>query len=372
MKSAGPLIVQVVPYYPPHLGGMEVVARSLAEGLAQTGPVLVLTSRSGADGAPHVERHGNLVVRRLATVEGAHLPLMPTLLFHLLRVPRGSVIHAHVAQAYTPEMVWLASVLRRQRFIAHFHLDVEPSGRLGPLFNLYKRHILGRTLRAAARVVVLTTAQGTFLEDRYGVESANISTLPNGVAPEFFTERGAAMQPADAPMRLLFVGRLAPQKNLPRLLEAMALVTARVDLIIVGDGEERVGLERLRDQLGLTNVTMVGAQRGQDLIARYRSADAFVLPSDREGGMPLVILEAMAAGLPIIATDVFGTRDTMAQDGILVQPSPSALAEAIDRVAADPGLRAELSRRSRRRARAHTWPAVLGRLESVYDIAGAP
>jgi glycosyltransferase involved in cell wall biosynthesis len=364
------LVAQVVPYYPPHVGGMEVVAAALAEGLAEAGPVVVLTSRAGADGAAHVERRGDLVVRRLFTIEAAHLPFMPTLLFHLLRLPRRAIVHVHIAQAYTPEAVWLAAVLRRRPFIAHFHLDVEPSGRFGFLFAFYKRHLLGRTLRAAAHVVALSPDQAQFLEHRYHIRASNITVVPNGVGRQFYSEAGPTMRPAGEPLRLLYVGRLAPQKNVARLIAAMAAVSRRVDLAIVGDGEDRKHLESLIAELGLANVTLIGPQRGQGLVDWYRWADAFVLPSDKEG-MPLVILEAMAAGLPIIATDVAGIRDTVREDGILVDPNPASLAAAIDRVAADPTLRSELARRSRSRAQLNAWPALVERVAAVYETAGA-
>jgi len=362
----GRLVVQVVPYFPPHLGGMERVASSIAEALAERGPVEVLTSRSGARTEPGIQRREQLVIRRLPTLEIAHLPFMPTLLWHLLRYPREALIHVHVAQAYVPEIVWLASALARRPFVAHFHLDVEPSGRLGSMFAAYKRVVLGPTLRAAAGVIALSHDQAEFLVDNYRVDPTRISVVPNGVGTEFSCVADAHR--AAGPLRLLYVGRLSPQKNVARLVRAMAQVSAPVVLTIVGDGEERLELERLSLELELANTTMVGAQRGGSLVDWYRWADAFVLPSDREG-MPLVLLEAMAAGLAIVATDVAGTRDTVGQDGLLVRPDPSSLAKCIDRLACDPALRATLSDRSRQRGKDLTWAGVVDRLEAVYEGA---
>ena len=361
------LVAHVVPYYPPHLGGMENVASALAEGFATRGSVVVLTSRSGARNSLRVERSEGLVVRRLLTLEWEHLPFMPTLLFHLLLLPRRAIVHVHIAQAYVPEMVWLASLVRRRPFIAHFHLDVEASGRFGSVFVAYKRYVLGRTLRAAAHVIVLSADQALFVKERYGIQESHISIIPNGVAPELISECRFRARPKDGPMHLLFVGRLSPQKNLTCLLAAMSQLSARVELKIVGDGEDRSKLEKLRAEFGLNNVVLVGAQRGKDLIACYQWADAFVLPSTKEG-MPLVILEAMAAGLPIIATDVPGIRDTVGCNGMLVNPNPTALAVAIDRVATDEALRTELARKSRDQRSAHAWPGVLAQIEAVYGI----
>jgi phosphatidylinositol alpha-mannosyltransferase len=349
---------------------MENVARTVAVGLSEMGrKVEVLASRSGPSGAPGVEHRGNLTVRRLRTIEFAHLPFMPTLLFRLLRVPRRALVHVHVAQAYAPEMVWLSGVLRRRPYIAHFHLDVEPSGPLGPVFVAYKRWVLGPVLRSAARVIVLTEGYAEFVHHRYGVAADRIVVVPNGVAGEFFrspSERAGH----DGPFRLLFVGRLAPQKNVPRLLGAIAATTRPVELAIVGDGEDRALLEGLISDLHLGNVRMVGSRTGADLVRWYRWADAFVSPSDKEG-MPLVILEAMAAGLPVVSTDVPGSRETIGTDGLLTPVDPGAMAGAIDRLAGDPQLAAELGRRAYERAGHHLWPVVLANLEDVYRSVAA-
>jgi glycosyltransferase involved in cell wall biosynthesis len=364
--SAEP-VVQVAPYFPPHIGGLENVAQTIAERLAPDRPVEVITSSSGASMMPRVERRGNLTIRRLVTFEIANVPFMPTLFFHLLRVPRRALVHVHIAQAYPPEVVWLTSLLRRRPYVAHFHLDVAPSGPFGVVFLAYKRWVLGVVLRSAARVIVLSDQQAEFVERRYGVRAAAIAVVPNGVGAAF-AEASVSRPPHSGAFRLLFVGRLAPQKNVPLLLEAVARVTHPVELAIVGDGGEREMLEQRVADLHLTTVRMVGAQAGEDLVEWYRWADAFVIASEREG-MPLVVLEAMAAGLPVIGTDVPGLADTIRADGILALPTPDALAGAIDRLIANPSLQSRLARRSRERGAQHSWTAVIERLQCVYVAA---
>ena len=343
------LVVQVAPYYPPHLGGAEDVALAIAKGLAERGAVEVLTSTSGASRVPSTEREANLVVRRLFTFEFAHIPFMPTLLPRLLRVPRAAAVHVHVTQAYVAEMVWLASILRRRPFVAHFHGDVPRSGRLGALFTVYKRWIFGRTLRAAERVIVLSAGQVEFLEERYGVMRERLVVLPNAIGPEFFRE--PSQRPShDGPFRLLFVGRLSPQKNVPRLLRAVAAVSLPVELVIVGDGEQRAMLQDLIRELGLGSARMVGAVHGEELVGWYRWADAFVLSSNTEG-MGLVLVEAMASGVPVVCTDVPWTADTVGSDALLASPDPTALARGIERLILDPILRADLARGGYERAK---------------------
>jgi glycosyltransferase involved in cell wall biosynthesis len=343
---------------------MENVVRALSETLSRKSTVEVLTTDCGAKGVPRRESAGSLRVRRARAVEVAHTPIAPGLLLRLLRLPRKAIVHVHVAQALVPEMVWLAAAIRRRPFVAHFHLDVEPSGRFGPLFAGYKRLVLGRTLRAAAKVIVLSAAQADFVATAYGVRRAKVAVLPNGVDEEFVLPPSRP-DPGDRPVRLLYVGRLTPQKNIRRLLEAFGRMTRPASLTLVGDGEDRAMAERLAGRLGLTEVRFAGAQRGPALVEWYRWADVFVLASDREG-MPLVLLEAMAAGLPIVATDVAGTRELVGDVGLLTGCDAAALAAGLDRIAGEPELRASLAAASHRLGRARTWPSLLPRIEAVY------
>lgn len=355
-------VIQVTPYYPPHLGGVEVAAQMLAESLAATRPVEVLTSAIGAGDRPRVERSGQLTVRRLRGVELASTPVAPALAWHLLRQRRDCIVHVHIAQALTPEIVWLTSRLRRRPFIAHFHLDVDPSGPAGRCLAAYKRLVLARVLRAAASVIVLSQEQAAFVRDHYRVE--RVAVVPNGV-PSGFSPGIVEARPAAAPLRLLFVGRLSPQKNLPRLLEALSLMRQPAELTIVGDGPELARLTELAARLSLGNLTFAGPQEHARLGTWYQRADVFVLSSDKEG-MPLAALEAMSAGLPVVATDVPGLRELCADAGLLVPPQPAALAAALDSLAADPAARQVLARQSSARASQAGWEHSLEQIEELY------
>ncbi len=365
---ATPPVVMVSSVYPPHLGGMENVVQGMAETLARTRRVDVITTTAGAGGAPRSERRGALTVRRHRSLEVAHTPLSPGLVAGLLRAPRSAIVHVHVAQAFTPEAVWLTSLIRRRRYIVHFHLDIDASGPAGIVLPAYKALIFARVLRAAERVVVLSGEQADFVQERYGVRPERVVIVPNGVgAPREPdpAERTGVREDDDGMLRLLYVGRLAAQKNIPRLIDAFSRVRAPVVLAIVGDGELREWTERAVAERGLANVRVVGPRRDGALAAWYRWADAFVLASDKEG-MPLVVLEAMAAGLPVVATDVPGTRELVDGVGLLAAPEPAALAAAIDRIATEPGLRADLAGRSAACAATHSWESRLAVLEDVY------
>lgn len=360
-------IVQVSPNYPPLLGGLERVVQLLAMTLAEHNDVRVLTTTAGAPGVPRRQREGRVEVRRHRAVTVAHTALAPGMLVSLLRIPRDCVIHLHCAQAVIPELVWLSARLRRTRYLVHFHMDVGTSGPLGWLLPLYKKQLFGRVMRGAAGVIVLTESQARFVEETYRIGADRVFVVPNGVAGEYYLPPRA---PEPGPLRLLFVGRLGVQKNVALLLDALAEVTEPVRLRIVGEGELRAGLEAKTERLGLADrVEFCGRLHGPDLVKAYADAQAFVLPSEREG-MPLVLLEAMAAGLPVIATAVQGNIELVDGAGLLAEPNPRELAAAIDLLARDAERRAELAAAGAQRAAGFTWEAVVAAVEQVYDKLG--
>lgn len=364
------VVAHVAAYYPPRLGGLERVASTLAELLADRWDVEVLTTACGAGTAPATETpSAGLRVRRFRAWELAHTPLSVGLVWGLLRLPRQAIVHLHLAQAFLPEVVWFTCRLRRRPYVVHFHLDVDPSGRFGWLLPAYKHYVLGPVLRRAAAVLALSPAQAAFLVDHYGVRRHRITVLPNGVGRAYFDIRPAA-DPVDRPMTLLFAGRLDAQKNVHRLLDAIAQVTVPLDVVIAGDGGHRHSLEQRAAQLEQHRIRFVGAQTEAELLDWYGWADTFVLPSDKEG-MPLVLLEAMAAGLAIVATDVPGIRELVGGVGLLAAPRPDALGSALQRVAVDNGLRRELAARSRERSSSLHWDGRVDQLERVYDAVGA-
>lgn len=368
MTAAAPAhvpVVHVCAYYPPRLGGLERVAQSLAELLSRRHEVEVLTTDPGSHRTDREAVRPNLHVTRVPAVEVAHTPVSLQLVWRLLRLPRRVIVHAHVAQAFLPEMVWLTSLLRRRPFIAHFHLDVDASGRFGRLLPAYKRFVLGPVLRQADAVIVLSTEQADAVETRYRVRRDRVTIIPNGVDPSFYDSGLRRSATGGAPLRVLFVGRLDAQKNVARLLVAASRAREPMELVVVGDGEQRPALESLRRQLDLAHVRLVGAQHGQALLAHYAWAEVFVLPSEREG-MSLAVLEAMAAGLAVVATDVPGSRELVDGVGLLADPDPGALGAALDLMATDHGLRTTSAARSRQRAAGFAWHDRVAQVEQLY------
>ncbi len=205
-----------------------------------------------------------------------------------------------------------------------------------------------------------------------GLSESKLRVIPNGVdAERFATATPVDLRrfgiPAGA-WTLVTVGRLTPQKGHDELLGAVApllIEDPRMHLLIVGEGPERETLDWLADSFGVTGqIHLPGFQA--DIPGLLRSCQAFALPSRWEG-MPNALLEALAAGLPCIATDVEGVRELLADDcGIVIPPGDEvALRQAVEQVrhqiwgtAPKGTLDAVLNR--------HSWGAISREYESLF------
>lgn len=156
-----------------------------------------------------------------------------------------------------------------------------------------------------------------------------------------------------APLRVLCVGRLVPEKGQSVLLDALARLRdagTAVEVTLVADGPCRAALERQADELGVAGAVTFTGNVGQDEIAdRYREADVFCLPSFAEG-VPTVLMEAMATGLPVVSTSIAGIPElvTDGESGLLVAPGRAdLLADALRMLAHDPDRRSAMGRAGR-------------------------
>jgi colanic acid/amylovoran biosynthesis glycosyltransferase len=181
------------------------------------------------------------------------------------------------------------------------------------------------------------------------------------------------------PLRLLAVGRLVAVKGQGVLVEAVARLAADgVDVVatLVGDGPRRAGLEALARALGVADRIRFAGRVGQDEIRRfYAEADVFCLPSFAEG-IPVVLLEAMAAGVPVVASRISGIPELIedGSSGVLVPPGRAdRLADALRELLADPGRRAALAAAGRSRVCADfEVGGCAERLREVMEAHGVP
>lgn len=360
-------IVHISSYYPPHLGGQENAVHSLANQLAAAGHhVQVITSTKGSN-QKGTKIEGKVRVQRLRSIVFGHAPIMPWLPVALFRAANThSVVHIHIGQAFTPEIVWLLSKLRRFTYIAQLHIDFEPSGPAGILLPLYKRLVLKRVLRSAGAVVTLNQKTAHLVRTAYGY-TGKICVMNNGIDEAYFalTRPPAAPQPP-ATLRLVFVGRLSKQKNIIALLQALRLTKRRVHVDILGDGAERDTIKKTIAAYGLSNVTLHGRLDRAQVTQFYATCDALILPSLYEA-QPLVLLEAMAARIPIIGTNVIGVADHIRDVGIIAKPTAQGLAEGIEHYYARYSSLPNMVQKGRDIAEQLRWPHTLRKYETLYE-----
>jgi phosphatidylinositol alpha-mannosyltransferase len=201
-----------------------------------------------------------------------------------------------------------------------------------------------------------------------------IHVIPNGVDVERFAQAPPAALPPGT--RLLFVGRLERRKGFRTAVTAFELLVAEGEfpdlvLAVVGEGSERSAVDGLAPPVR-ERVLMRGAVSEADLPGYYAAADVFLAPSTGGESFGIVLVEAMAAGLPVVASDIPGYRSVIRHEseGVLVGvDDPLALAGAVRRVLRDPTLAATLREQGRARAGRFDWPIVAGEIEGRYEEA---
>ncbi len=221
-----------------------------------------------------------------------------------------------------------------------------------------RNETLGWKLRHAARAVAVSEYGARLLRAHLPPEAASrVQVAYVGIPMELF--RAEPPSPEREPLRLLAVARLCEKKGIDTLLSACALLRDRrvaFELAVFGDGPLRAALEAQAERLGLGAAVRFGGAVPQEEIARQmRACHAFVLPCrrDRHGdmdGIPTVFMEAMATGRPVVSCAVSGIPELVrdGETGLLVPADdPVALADAIARLANDPGLRARLGTAAR-------------------------
>lgn len=240
------------------------------------------------------------------------------------------------------DWVWERAVSKgwtRENF-AQFQRTSHP-GRVGALVRL-RDACLRR-----AEVVVTPSRYLAGVVAGWGVPEGRVRLIPNAVEPDDVPP-GAFVRP-DTRFRLITIGRLVPWKNVDHTMRVLSLLGNQVGLVVVGDGPEEQRLRALARQLEIEDrVWFTGRAAPEHVFGLLRTSDVLVLNSSYEG-LPHVVIEAMWAGVPVVATDVGGTPELIehGMTGLLVPPAADrALQCAIQRLLADSALRHAMAARA--------------------------
>ncbi len=285
----------------------------------------------------------------------------------------------------------IRTMLERERFdLLHFHEPFVPTLSLfllresksvnvatfhayagfSPSYEFGKRFLQGHARRLHGRIAVSAAARHFI--DRFF--PGDYKVIPNGVDIPRFERAVPIARWQDGTRNLLFVGRHEPRKGLIELLKAFRLLKKTgcdCRLLIVGTGPQEREARRYVATRRLAGVEFLGRVTDAEKAQLFRTADVFVSPATGGESFGIVLLEAMAAGAPIVASDIHGYKGVVrrGREGLLVPPrQPKPLAGAIATLLNDEGLRRQMSEAGPRRAEEFSWPRVTAKVDDYYGF----
>jgi phosphatidylinositol alpha-mannosyltransferase len=357
-------------YYPRYGGVTEHVHHTALELRRRGHEVTLITSRFGSDEpavTTGIERVGRnlLIPFNRAFVDFTVGFNLRGELRRVFRDHEFDVLHTHCPTSPSLPVIAIQTATCAQ--VATFHTTA-PRSWLQDMFQGYLARVVEKL---DARIAVSATA----VESAQMYYPGEYHVIPNGVDLDRFHPGVAPFEEwrDDSHLNLLFVGRLDPRKGVPLLLQAMPEVVrqtnGRARLLIVGDSYLRPGYEASVPQAMRSHVRFLGHVPGRDLPRWYATGDVFVSPASGNESFGIVLIEAMAAGRPVVASDIPGYRSVVIPEvnGVMFKSGDrDALASALVRLVRDADLRAQLSARGRTHAMDFAWPCVTDQIEAVY------
>jgi glycosyltransferase involved in cell wall biosynthesis len=378
-------IAHLTATFPPYPGGAGNTAFRFAKGQAEAGNHVEVFTAAAEGDAPDP---GAAIVHRVEPVMAiGNAPLLP----QLARLEDFDVVHLHYPFIFGSELTLLARLRKRRRraaLIVHYKNRLMGHGARGALFEAYERSVAPALIRAADRILVLSHDHArsvSYLNRALERTPERLIVMPNGVDTETFSpgsdETGLRERlgiPADAVVAA-FVATLDRAHHFKRVdiaIEALARARSRdLHLLVAGGGELLEGFRAQARDAGVGNrVHFLGRVPHDELPAVLRASDLFALTTEPPESFGIVLIEALACGLPAVATDYPGVRAVIddGETGYLVGAGDSyAAAEALDKmVALGPEGRERMGSEGRRRCEQRwAWPALLERMEDAYEEA---
>jgi len=321
------------------------------------------------------EKYDGFTVHRLQTgPEVGIVPLIPSLFSALMKM-KFDIIHAHDFYAASSFYGAMASRAKGTPLILTQHNNQLPSKVINALLYLFDGYTLGRYVFSQARkIIALNTAIRTHLVS-IGADKNKIEIIPNAVDTKLFSSNPKDFLETKWGIShpvILFVGRLVEDKGVKYLLRAFSEVVEEIPdakLVIVGRGPQEKELKKLQSSLGLTHVFFLRPIETKFMPNIYAGCDVFVLPSIHEP-FGNVVIEAMAAGKPVIGSYIGGMKDTIVHEvtGYHVQPRNSQqISMYLIRLLEDKSLRKRLGENAKMTVLKHYDEGLLiQKIEQIY------
>jgi phosphatidylinositol alpha-mannosyltransferase len=359
-------IALVCPYAWEAAGGVQMHVRQLAAWLRERGhDVRVLAPGAAESTEPWVRIVGRPV---RVPYRGTVAPIAPQAYLGTSRALAElspDVVHVH--EPLAPSVSMYATLASRAPVVATVHAYLDRSRAME-----LAAPVLRRVWARVAEGVAVSETAARFL--RRALPDADVEIVPNGVDVEAWAAPDRVAEDLPAGRRIVWAHRLDPQKGFPVAVTAFAKVVAEIPeafLIVAGDGADREALGLLSSPVR-ARVHLLGTVPNEQLPPIHAAGEVFVAPATGQESFGVALVEAMAAGLPVVASDIPGYREVVTHGvhGLLVPPrDPEALAAALVRVLTEADLAERLGEGGRARAREFDWPTVVDRLEQIYRRA---
>lgn len=370
-------IAHVTATFPPYYAGTGLVCYQNAIGLARRGhQVEVFTAANSNSKFKYPEE---IVVHSLPIL--FRIGNAPFLL-GILGIRDFDIIHLHYPFIFGAEMIWAVSRIRKIPYVLTHHNDLIGDGLRKYIFEGYSMLSTRIIYSGAAKFSVVSKDYAlncwvtSILRDRWG----DVVEIPNGVDTKSFRPEldGKVIRRRlginDESKVLLFVGvldRAHHFKGVDQLLRAISKIErSEVILMIIGDGDQKPMYIHLARELGLDErIYFLGTIPHKDLPPFFAAADVVVLPSNPPESFGMVLIEAMACGRPVIASNLPGVRTVVEGAGKLVNPGDvNDLVEKINLMVQDTEYRKRMGAAGRQKVeQKYAWPVIHPKLEALYE-----
>jgi len=373
-------ILHLASVYPPHIGGVERYVSSLVEkqrSLGHSSEVLTSDIPKNCSFKNGVTRLPVLFNFKRGWGE---MPICPTLLPVLRRI-NCDIVHSHAPSRFFSELSACRKLLTKTPLIITYHLYNTSHGAFeGALCKAHDHLVMRLCLQKADKIIALTEGYRNLIRDLFEVDLKKIEIIPPGVDialfdPEKYDKEKSAKKFGFAGDDIvLFIGSLIERKGVDYLLRAFATVRKEhqnLSLLIIGEGSVRRELESLSVKLNIDSSTrFLGHVPDEYLPEILASASVVSIPSLSEG-LPIVLLEAMSMGKPVVGTRTGGIPDVIRneQTGVLVEKrNTQALACALNSLLSDKKLAQSMGRCARKAVRQeYSWDVVNRKIMNIYS-----
>lgn len=360
----------VTPSFYPYLSGVTEHVYNTYQELKKRGHTVKIITPSLGDDATEIQQDLYRVGRGIPIFSNGAIGIisfsfrLTKRVKEILNKERFDLLHIH--EPFVPILCLAALKYSKAVNIATFHTFRTSS----PVYSLLRWFLKKYNDKLHGRIVVSDSAReftSKYFDGEYQV-------IPNGVDIYRFRNNGVIERFNDGAFNILFVGRLEPRKGIRYLLRAFPLVkdafpTSR--LIVVGGGPFITYYRRLIPPSVRGSVLFEGRVTKEQLPLYYSTCHVFCSPALGGESFGIVLLEAMASGKPIVASDIEGYKNVIQneQEGLLVPPKdPKAIASAIIRLLADEPLRKKLGENAAKKAKEFSWDNIVDRIVNYYHL----